>query len=60
MKLPGRDTMATTCHVCGHVLKKEKMPKKIWKCPNCGTEHNREFNVAKNIEAAALKKLNKK
>jgi putative transposase len=57
LKLPGRYTMATTCHVCGHVLEKGKKPKKIWECPNCGTEHNREFNVAKNIEIEALKKL---
>jgi putative transposase len=52
IKVPGRYKMVTTCHKCGHVL--EKMPKNIWTCPQCGAVHNREFNVAKNIELAAL------
>ncbi len=39
------------CGNCGHIV--EKLPLKIreWKCPNCGTHHDRDINAAKNILA---------
>jgi hypothetical protein len=38
-----------TCSKCGTV--QEFMPLKIreWTCPDCGTEHDRDFNTAKNV-----------
>jgi putative transposase len=62
LKVKSRYQMLTTCHICGHVLvfAEGKSPKPVWTCPNCGTEHNREYNVAKNIEAEAIKMLEEK
>jgi putative transposase len=42
------------CGNCGHIV--EKMPLSIreWKCPDCGTKHDRDINAAKNILAAGL------
>ena len=43
-----------TCHECGSY--REKMPLNIreWTCPDCGTNHDRDVNAAKNILAAGL------
>jgi putative transposase len=56
-KISGREEMILKCHLCGHTL--EKMPKKTWTCPNCGAEHGRELNLAKNIENATINALAK-
>lgn len=41
-----------TCSACGHVM--DEMPLKIleWRCPECGTRHDRDHNAALNILAA--------
>lgn len=41
-----------TCAECGHVT--DVMPLKIrtWRCPECGAEHDRDVNAARNILAA--------
>ena len=56
IKIPGRSQLARTCHECGHVM--EKTPGNTWTCQQCGKTHDREFNVAKNIEKAAIKEMN--
>jgi putative transposase len=40
---------STTCSSCGFVV--EKLPLKVrsWICPECGTNHDRDFNAAVNI-----------
>lgn len=43
-----------TCSTCGHLG--SRLPETIrdWKCPNCGAQHDRDVNAAKNILAAGL------
>jgi putative transposase len=40
------------CSDCGYMV--EKMPLKVrqWTCPDCGTNHDRDINAARNILAA--------
>ncbi|MDY6275921.1 MAG: transposase [Bacilli bacterium] len=37
------------CNDCGFRNKLLALKTKVWKCPNCGTVHNRDYNAAKNI-----------
>ncbi|QUH03466.1 IS200/IS605 family element transposase accessory protein TnpB [Saccharopolyspora erythraea] len=43
-----------TCSHCGHLLNNLKLSVRAWKCPGCGTRHDRDHNAAKNILAAGL------
>ena len=50
------------CHACGFIMGThgtDKIPleKREWKCPNCGAEHVRDVNAAKNILDKGLAKL---
>ena len=38
-----------TCSVCNWKKEDLKLSERSWICPNCGTEHNRDINAAKNI-----------
>ena len=38
-----------TCHVCGYVNPKVKVGVNYWKCPICGSSHDRDINAALNI-----------
>jgi putative transposase len=40
------------CHDCGHVLESLPLDVRVWTCPECGKEHDRDVNAAKNILAA--------
>ena len=42
------------CGYCGHVVEKLPLNVREWKCPKCGTNHDRDINAAKNILAAGL------
>jgi putative transposase len=42
------------CANCGRVVDKLPLNIRQWKCPKCGTEHDRDINAAKNIWAAGL------
>jgi putative transposase len=41
-----------TCSACGHLLAELPLSTRQWKCPTCGTRHDRDLNAAKNILAA--------
>jgi putative transposase len=43
-----------TCSACGHLLAALSMSTRQWRCPSCGTRHDRDINAAKNILAAGL------
>lgn len=37
------------CHVCGHISDKMPLSVRLWDCPSCGNQHDRDVNAAKNI-----------
>ena len=43
-----------TCFACGHLLAELSLSTRAWRCPSCGTRHDRDVNAAKNILAAGL------
>ena len=38
-----------TCSTCGHIHKELKLQDRHWRCPNCGANHDRDYNAALNI-----------
>lgn len=43
-----------TCSSCGHVLNELKLSDRVYKCPECGLELDRDFNAARNLEKLAV------
>ncbi|PWR15480.1 transposase [Micromonospora sicca] len=43
-----------TCSVCGRINTTLALNVRAWTCPDCGAEHDRDINAAKNILAAGL------
>jgi len=43
-----------TCSACGQLLADLSLSARQWRCPSCGTRHDRDVNAAKNIRAAGL------
>jgi putative transposase len=41
-----------TCSACGHLHVGLSLSTRHWRCPSCGTRHDRDINAAKNILAA--------
>ena len=46
-----------TCNHCGYVNKDLKLSDRVWICPQCGEEIQRDQNAAKNLRDNALKIL---
>ncbi|MEX9216256.1 RNA-guided endonuclease InsQ/TnpB family protein [Providencia rettgeri] len=42
------------CHCCGYTLPKLTLNVRSWQCPECGADHDRDVNAARNIKAAGL------
>ena len=48
------------CNVCGYKYKELSLKERHWTCPDCGTQHDRDYNASKNIENEGLRILNNK
>ncbi|HHY6312508.1 TPA: zinc ribbon domain-containing protein, partial [Salmonella enterica] len=42
------------CSCCGFTIKKMPLDVRKWQCPECGADHDRDINAARNIKAAGL------
>jgi putative transposase len=45
------------CHLCGYIKNDLRLSDREWKCPDCGTEHDRDENGAINIEIEGVRLL---
>ncbi len=45
------------CHCCGHKMPEMPLHKRIWQCPECGVEHDRDINAAINIKSKGILEL---
>ncbi|MEN4908958.1 RNA-guided endonuclease TnpB family protein [Rahnella bonaserana] len=46
-----------TCHCCGHKMTEMPLSKRIWQCPGCMNEHDRDVNAAINIQLKGMLEL---
>jgi putative transposase len=46
-----------TCSICGYKNKDLQLSDRDWKCPNCGTGHDRDQNAGINLKNYGLKEL---
>lgn len=42
------------CSCCGFTMQKMPLNVRKWHCPECGADHDRDINAARNIKAAGL------
>ncbi|EBS1326639.1 transposase [Salmonella enterica subsp. enterica serovar Muenchen] len=42
------------CSGCGYTMQKMPLDVRKWHCPECGADHDRDINAARNIKAAGL------
>ena len=45
------------CSCCGFTMKKMPLDVRKWSCLECGADHDRDINAARNIKAAGLAAL---
>ncbi|EFO6377267.1 transposase [Escherichia coli] len=46
-----------TCHCCGYKMPEMPLHIRIWRCPECGAEHDRDINAALNIRQKGILEL---
>jgi putative transposase len=46
-----------TCSECRHTLDALRLNEREWRCPKCGTWHDRDVNAARNLLAEGLRQL---
>jgi putative transposase len=56
LKVPAHFT-SKTCNACGSINSELKLSDREWICSDCGTEHERDHNAAKNVLAKGMKIL---
>ncbi len=56
LKVPAHFT-SKTCNACGSINSELKLSDRAWICSDCGTEHERDHNAAKNVLAKGMKIL---
>ena len=49
IKIGRFEPSSKTCSKCGYVKKDLSLKDREWKCPDCGSEHDRDINAAINI-----------
>ncbi|NMC58054.1 MAG: transposase [Candidatus Methanofastidiosa archaeon] len=57
VKVDPRNT-SKTCNICGYVKDDLRLDDKLWFCPVCQVEHDRDVNAALNIEKIAFEGRN--
>ena len=45
------------CHLCGYMNEELTLSDREWICPNCGAEHDRDVNAARNIKIIGLQSI---
>ncbi|EQB8288583.1 RNA-guided endonuclease InsQ/TnpB family protein, partial [Escherichia coli] len=45
------------CYCCGYKMPEMPLHKRIWRCPECGAEHDRDINAALNIRQKGILEL---
>jgi len=45
------------CHACGEVNGDLALSDRIWQCPNCRVEHDRDLNAALNLKRIGIVEL---
>jgi len=46
-----------TCSHCRHVLDELRLDERQWRCPKCGTHHDRDLNAARNILQEGMREI---
>jgi len=46
-----------TCSKCGYIKKDLTLGDRVWACPSCETEHNRDQNAGQNLQNYGLKEI---
>ena len=46
-----------TCSICRHKLDELRLDERHWRCPKCGTCHDRDINAARNLLMEGLRQL---
>jgi transposase len=54
LKIGRFEPSSKLCSVCGYKNKELTLKDRMWKCPECGTEHDRDINAAVNIRNIGL------
>lgn len=56
MQIGRFEPSSKTCSVCGSIKQDLTLADRIWKCKDCGTEHDRDINAAVNIKKFGIVK----
>lgn len=46
-----------TCSHCGHVIDELSLDERLWGCPKCGTQHDRDVNAARSILHEGMREI---